>query len=83
MNILNHLVSVSEELALQAHLRVLDQRRTLEILGLKGDADAVRRAQTVLLSLEQAYRVAIYRLNGDRAVAGEDSEFPKLAGRVP
>jgi hypothetical protein len=65
------LVSVSEEFASQAWQRVLDQRRALEVLELRGDAAAVRRAQMVLLTLEAAYRVALYRLKTDRAVSGE------------
>jgi hypothetical protein len=71
MGILSRLVSVSEEIAGQARQRVLDQRRALELLELRGDAAAVRRARMVLLNLEQAYRVALYRLRADRAVAGE------------
>jgi hypothetical protein len=70
MGILSRLVSVSEEFASQARQRVLDQRRALELLELQGDADAVRRAQMVLLNLEQAYRVALYQLRAERAVSG-------------
>ena len=71
MGILDHLVSVSEEFASQARLHVLDQRRALELLELQGDAEAIHRAQMLLLNLEQAYRIALYRLNADRAVLGE------------
>jgi hypothetical protein len=71
MGILNDLVSMSEELASQARERVWKQRRALELLELRGNAEAVRRAQMVLLTLEQAYRIALYRLRADRAVAGE------------
>jgi len=41
----------------------------LERFELEGDPAAVHRAQLVLLTLEQAYRVALYRLNVDRAVS--------------
>jgi hypothetical protein len=70
MGILDYLVSVSEEVVSQARQRVLDQRRALELLELQGDAEAALRAQMVLLTLEQAYRIALYRLKADRAVSG-------------
>ena len=42
VSILDHLVSISEELVWQARRRVL-QRRTLELLELQEDTEAVRR----------------------------------------
>jgi len=75
MGILDHLVTISEEFVWQARRRVLDQRRTLELLELQRDTEAVRRAQVVLATLEKAYWVALYRLKGDCAVlAGEAPE---------
>ena|SRR5436190_17043947 len=73
MGILDYLVSLSEEYARQMWQRVLDQRRTLERLELEGDSATVHRARLVLLTLEQAYRVALYRLNVDRAVSGRSN----------
>jgi hypothetical protein len=66
-------VSISEEFASQARLRVLDQRRMLELLERRGDKEAVRRAQVMLATLEWAYRVALDRLNADRAISGRSS----------
>ena len=59
MSILDYLVSLSEEYARQMWQCVLDQRRPLERFELEGDPAAVHRAQLVLLTLEQAYRVAL------------------------
>jgi len=69
MGILDYLVSLSEEYARQRWQRVLDQRRTVERLELEGDSAAIHRARLVLVTLEQAYRVALFRLNVDRAVS--------------
>ena len=69
MGILDQLVSISEEFVWQARHRVLDQRRMLELIELKGDTEAVRRAQAVLATLERVNRVALYRLNAERAVS--------------
>jgi hypothetical protein len=69
MGILDYLVSISEEFASQARLRVADQRRMLELLDRQGDKEAVHRAQVVLATLERAYGVALDRLNADRAVS--------------
>ena len=52
---------------------MLDQRRTLERLELEGDSAAIHRARLVLVTLEQAYRVALFRLNVDRAVSGRSN----------
>ena len=73
MGILDYLVSLSEEYARQRWQRVLDQRRTLERLELEGDSAAVHRARLVLLTLKEAYRVALYRLDVDRAVSGRSN----------
>lgn len=70
MGVLDYLVSVSEEFVSQARQRVLEQRRALELLELQEDTEAVLRARMMLLTLERAYRVALYRLNADRAVSG-------------
>jgi hypothetical protein len=48
MGILDYLVSISEEFAWQARLRVLDQRRILEIFERQRDKEAVFRAQVML-----------------------------------
>jgi hypothetical protein len=69
MGILDYLVSISEEFAWQARLRVLDQRRILEIFERQGDKEAVFRAQVILAALERAYGVALDRLNADRAIS--------------
>ncbi len=69
MGILDYLVSLSEEFAWQAWLQVVEQRRMLELLKRQADTEAVRLAQVVLLTLEEAYRVALDRLNADRAVS--------------
>jgi hypothetical protein len=69
MGILDCLVSISEEFAWQARLRVLDQRRLLEVLERQGDKEAVHQAQVMLATLERAYEVALDRLNADRAIS--------------
>jgi hypothetical protein len=71
MGILDQLVSVSEKLVRQARLRVVDQQRIVAILELQRDTEAVARAEMVLVTLERAYRVALYRLKADRAVSGQ------------
>ena len=71
MGILDYLVSISEEFASQARLRVLDQRRVLELFERQGDKEAVRRAQVMLATLERAYGVALDRLNADRAISSQ------------
>ena len=73
MGILDYLVSISEEFASQARLRVLDQRRMLDLFEQQGDKEAVRRAQVMLATLERAYGVALDRLNTDRAVLSRSS----------
>jgi hypothetical protein len=73
MGILDYLVSISEEFASQARLRVLDQRRVLELFERQGDKEAVRRAQAMLATLERAYGVALDRLNADRAILSRSS----------
>jgi hypothetical protein len=71
MGILDQLVSVSEKLVRQARLRVVDQQRIVAILELQRDTEAVARAEMVLVTLERAYRVALYRPKADRAVSGQ------------
>ena len=46
----------------QARRRVLDQRRTLELLELQEDAETVQGAEMVLATLERAHRIALDRL---------------------
>jgi hypothetical protein len=73
MGILDYLVFISEEFASKARLRVLDQRRLLELFERQGDKEAVRRAQAMLATLDRAYRVALDRLNADRAILSRSS----------
>ena len=82
MGILDCLVSISEEFAWQARLRVLDQRRTLELFERQGDEEAVRRAQVMLATLERAYGVALDRLNADRAISSQ-SQPANLGKAIP
>jgi hypothetical protein len=73
MGILDYLVSISEEFASQARLRVLDQRRVLELFERQRDKEAVRRAHVMLATLERAYRVALDRLNANRAISSRSN----------
>src|ERR1051326_2707548 len=82
MGILDYLVSISEEFASQARLRVLDQRRILEIFERQGDKEAVFRAQVILAALERAYGVALDRLNADRAISSR-SQAANLGTVIP
>ena len=82
MGILDYLVSLSEEFAWQAWLQVVEQRRVLELLKRQADTEAVRQAQVMLATLERVYGVALYRLNGDRAVSSR-SQPRNLGNAIP
>ena len=70
MTVFDYLALVGESHAQRAREEVARQKVILEILEPIGARRAVEQARARLGRLEEAYRIALYRLETDRALSG-------------
>ena len=73
MTVFDYLVCLSEIHVQRARENVVRQRATVERLALIGDRRAVEQTEAVEARLEEAYRVALYRVKMDCALSGRRS----------